>query len=175
MYRLADYAKWISIGFTVVAVIMALFIIWRDFNPAYKIGWILLICLLPVMGVALYGFFGNKRPSKSLKRRLDQQEKIHREDLNKKADIRSIASPRLQRTSQYITDKGPYPPWLNTTTRYLSCGRWYVCRYAGGSEKREHFIFMEYFIIAKGWLWDQIFEILKEKTKAQDLTSGSLR
>ena len=166
MYRLADYAKWISIGFTVVAVIMALFIIWRDFNPAYKIGWILLICLLPVMGVALYGFFGNKRPSKSLKRRLDQQEKIHREDLDKKADIRSIASPRIQRTSQYITDEGPYPPWLNTTARFYLVGDDMFDDMLEDLKNAEHFIFMEYFIIAKGWLWDQIFAILKEKAAA---------
>ena len=59
---LADQANWIYMGFTVLGALMSLFIIWRDDNPEYKMGWILLVCLLPILGVTMYIFFGNKRP-----------------------------------------------------------------------------------------------------------------
>ena len=78
LFKLADYASWISVLFTVLAALMALFVIWRDDNPAYKMGWILLICLMPILGAAMYAFFGNKRPAKSLKWRIDPQEALHR-------------------------------------------------------------------------------------------------
>ena len=146
VFKLAYYAKWISIGFTVVAVILALFIIWRDYNPAYKIGWILLICLLPIMGVPLYLLFGNKRPAKLLKRRIDPMEQIHRDDLNQEDDIRNIASPRLQRTCSYISEKGPYPAWKNTRTKYYPVGDDMFEDMLKDLAKAEHFIFMEYFI-----------------------------
>jgi len=164
-YKLADYADWITIGFTVLAVIMALYIIWRDYNPAYKIGWILLICLFPILGVALYAVFGNKRPAKSLKRRLDPQETLHREDLKQVEDLRALESgyKRLYNTVSYVADKGPYPAWKHTTTRYYDVADEMFENIIEDLESAEHFIFMEYFIISKGWLWDRIFEVLKQK------------
>ncbi|WP_303858216.1 cardiolipin synthase [Aminicella lysinilytica] len=166
VFKLAYYAKWISIGFTVVAVILALFIIWRDYNPAYKIGWILLICLLPIMGVPLYLLFGNKRPAKLLKRRIDPMEQIHLDDLKQEDDIRNIASPRLQRTCSYIAEKGPYPAWKNTRTKYYPVGDDMFEDMLKDLAKAEHFIFMEYFIFSRGWLWEKVFDILKEKAAA---------
>jgi cardiolipin synthase len=165
-FRLVDYAKWVEACFMIIAVILALFIIWRDYNPAYKIGWILLVCLLPIMGVPLYLLFGNKKPAKALNRKIDPQEQIHRDDLKQEADVRNIASPRMQRTCSYIADKGPYPAWLNTTTKYYPVGDDMFVDMIEDLKKADHFIFMEYFIISRGELWDQIFEILKEKAAA---------
>ena len=43
-------------------LLMCLFIVWRDDNPAYKMGWILLVCLLPVLGVTMYVFLATSGP-----------------------------------------------------------------------------------------------------------------
>ena len=98
-FQLTQYASWIEIGFRVLSVFVAVYIIWRDYNPAYKIGWIVLIAILPAMGAVLYLLFGNKRPSRSLKRRLYPLEKLHREDLKQEENIRMTGiDERLQRT-----------------------------------------------------------------------------
>ena len=60
LMALTEYSTWVSLGFSVASILMALFITWRDDNPAYKTAWILLICLLPVLGAAMYAFFGNR-------------------------------------------------------------------------------------------------------------------
>ena len=122
LLKLTEYASWISVVFTVGAALMALFIIWRDDNPAYKIGWILLVCLLPILGATMYAFFGNKRPSKSLKHKIEPQEAIHREDLRQEDDLGEITSTRLLDTIRYIAEKGPYPAWTDTQSRYYSVG-----------------------------------------------------
>lgn len=165
MYKLADYAEWISIFFTVLVVITVLYIIWRDYNPAYKIGWILLICLLPVLGLSLYALFGNKRPTKSLKRRLDPQETLHRHDLKQEEDLSAMRSgyKRLYNTVSYVAEKGPYPAWEHTSANYYDVADDMFEDIIKDLENADHFIFMEYFIISKGWLWDRIFKILKEK------------
>ena len=43
-----------------------LYLVRKDENSAYKIGWIVLIGLLPLLGGALYLAFGNKAPAKYL-------------------------------------------------------------------------------------------------------------
>ena len=42
----------------------------KDENSAYKVGWIALIGLLPLLGGALYLAFGNKRPSRRLRSKI---------------------------------------------------------------------------------------------------------
>ena len=66
LFNLANYSPYISVVITVGAVIMALYIIWRDDNPAYKMAWLMIICLMPILGALLYLFYGNKRPAKPL-------------------------------------------------------------------------------------------------------------
>ncbi|OLR56376.1 cardiolipin synthase [Hornefia porci] len=163
-FQLTQYASWIEVGFRVLSVFVAVYIIWRDYNPAYKIGWIVLIAVLPAMGAVLYLLFGNKRPSRSLKRRLYPLEKLHREDLKQEENIRMTGiDERLQRTVEYVAEKGPYPAWLHTATRYYEVGDKLFDDMLEDLKKAEHYIFLEYFIIERGRLWDQIFAILKEK------------
>lgn len=163
LLKLTEYASWISVVFTVGAALMALFIIWRDDNPAYKIGWILLVCLLPILGATMYAFFGNKRPSKSLKHKIEPQEAIHREDLRQEDDLGEITSTRLLDTIRYIAEKGPYPAWTDTQSRYYSVGDDAFPEMLEDLKKAKHFIFMEYFILAEGEMWQEIFAVLKEK------------
>ena len=166
LFKLADYASWISVLFTVLAALMALFVIWRDVNPAYKMGWILLICLMPILGAAMYAFFGNKRPAKSLKWRIDPQEALHKDDLKQEEDLGEIMNTRLLDTVNYIAQKGPYPAWTDTKSKYYAVGDEVYPDILADLKKAEHFIFMEYFIIAEGKMWDGIFAILKEKAAA---------
>lgn len=166
LLQLADYASWISMIFTVLSALMALFIIWRDDNPAYKMGWTMLVCLLPILGVTMYIFFGNKRPAKSLKRKIDPQEALHREDLRQRESLQGKVPNRMLNTINYIAKAGPYPAYTNTGAKYYPLGDDAFPDMLCDLKKAERFIFMEYFIMAAGTMWDQIFEILKEKAAA---------
>lgn len=164
IYRFYDYSKYISIGFTVLQVICVLYIIWRDNNPAYQIGWIVLVCLLPVFGTTFYLLFGNKRPARSLKKKLDAQESLHQDELVREIDYGIIHEERLRRTASYVTDMH-YPAWQKTSTKYYPVADLMFEDMIEDLKKAEHFIFMEYFIISKGSLWEEIFAILKEKAE----------
>ena len=50
-FRLYENVHWVSYVMNTLALVMSLYVIWRDRDPAYKIGWILLICLFTVDGV----------------------------------------------------------------------------------------------------------------------------
>ena len=60
--RLAHYAPWVGAVFTALSILIVLYIVRKDDNPAYKIVWIILILLVPLLGGLLYVVFGNKRP-----------------------------------------------------------------------------------------------------------------
>ena len=48
--RLAHYAPWVGAVFTALSILIVLYIVRKDDNPAYKIVWIILILLVPLLG-----------------------------------------------------------------------------------------------------------------------------
>ena len=69
--RLISYSVWINAGFTVLSILITLFLIGKEENSAYKIAWIILILCLPLFGGLLYLSFGNKNPSKNMRVKKD--------------------------------------------------------------------------------------------------------
>ena len=57
---------WVNGLLNALSLLIILYLVRKDENSAYKVGWIALIGILPLLGGALYLAFGNKRPSKRL-------------------------------------------------------------------------------------------------------------
>lgn len=166
--RLAKYSAMISIIFTILSVLITLFIISKDDNPAYKIAWIVLISLSPLLGGLFYLAFGNKRPSKNMRHTLEAERKKSKQVLKQKEQILEEVKQldeRLAGQVNYIAKSGGYPMQSNTTVTYFSIGEDMFASMIEELEKAEHFIFMEYFIIKEGYMWNRILEILKRKVK----------
>ena len=51
---------WLNGLLKALSICIVLYLVRKDENSAYKIGWIVLIGLLPLLGGALYLAFGNK-------------------------------------------------------------------------------------------------------------------
>ncbi len=64
-----------------LSLFIVLYLVRKDENSSYKIIWIVLIGLLPLLGGALYLVFGNKAPSKGMRPRMQSVEKAHTGDL----------------------------------------------------------------------------------------------
>ena len=60
--KLTEYVSWITTVFTFLSIAIVLYIIGKDDNSAYKIGWIVLIMALPLFGGLFYLFSGDKKP-----------------------------------------------------------------------------------------------------------------
>jgi len=163
--RLRDYAEFLEITFTVLSLFLVLFVIYRNDTSAYKLGWILLILLIPIFGALMYLFFGNKRPSRRIREKLNPVVDAHKEDLKQIYEIDGIGS-RLKRTVDYISKKGPFPAWDKTETKYYKLGDDAFPELLEDLKRAEHFIFLEYFIVGRGKMWDAVHEILVEKAKA---------
>ena len=87
VFRLSNYAEWMHVTMAALGVATCIFIMWRDYNPAYKISWMFFIGLLPSLGVLCYILFGDKRPTRRMRNTLAPQEKKHAADLVQEASV----------------------------------------------------------------------------------------
>ncbi len=158
--RLTQYAVWINIAFSLMSLALALYIIRRDENPAYKISWLLVLCTLPLFGVLIYALLGNKRLSRRLRKKLERTEEQH--PLAETEPPTALPS-RLRATCRYLSEHCAYPSYQNTDVDYFALGDdWYPSLLAD-LETAKHYVFLEYFIIAEGKMLDSILEILERK------------
>lgn len=159
----AQYWIGIDIALKALSVLMVLYLVRKDLTPAYKIAWILLCCLAPLLGGALYLLFGDKRPSKQMRDRMEKVKQQHLAAVAQPMDIQTELPPRQQALTNYIAQFGPNPAREQTKSDYYPTGEAAFEVMLQDLEKAEHFIFLEYFIISEGKLWQQVFEILKRK------------
>lgn len=73
------------------------------------------------------------------------------------------ADPGMATLSDYILRTTGSPLWKNTQSEYLPIGETMWARMLEELPKAKRFIFMEYFILEEGVMWEPIFQILREK------------
>lgn len=150
----------------ILSLVAILFVIKSDMNPSYKIGWILLIAVLPILGGLMYVIFGNKRPTKYMREMLRAQLEKSAEYLGTQESITGELDGEAAGLFKYLEGSAGYPTAKNTTVRYYRVGEEMYADLLPELEKAEKFIFLEYFIIRPGEMWDGVLEILKRKAAA---------
>ncbi|TYQ18317.1 UNVERIFIED_CONTAM: cardiolipin synthase [Acetivibrio alkalicellulosi] len=156
---------WISIIISMLAVI---YIINDKINPSYKIVWIIPILIFPIFGGLFYVFFGGKKLSNREKRNMNYITNKTIEALEQKTKVLDEIKSHNETAaiqSRYIQDYGFYPPYKNTKSEYLPLGEKKFERLKEELKKAKHFIFMDYFIINEGVMWNSILDILLNKVK----------
>ena len=69
--RFTSYSQMISIAFRVLSMLVVLYIIRRNDNPAVKLAWIVVILMFPIFGGLLYLFIGGKKPIRNMRRKME--------------------------------------------------------------------------------------------------------
>ena len=154
---------WVTGVLNGLSLLIILYLVRKDENSAYKVGWIALIGLLPLLGGALYLAFGNKRPSRRLRSKMQAVEQAHRADRAQQPGQTAGLGDENRGVSRYLTQYGCYPAWQNTTARYFSCGEAMYPALLADLEKAEKSIFLEFFIISQGKMWQDVEDILRRK------------
>lgn len=164
--KIVEYSEWIPTALKVLSILMALYVINKTDVPAYRMGWILIIVLVPLFGGLLYLLLGEKRPAATMRVQLARGEKLHKELLEQDTLVEQQMkdlSPRAFGTTEYISRGVGCPLWNNSTVKYHRLGEHHYEDILKELEKAERFIFLEYFILEEGEMWDAILGILKRK------------
>ena len=157
------YFYGICILLTILAVIA---IIAKPSHPDYKIAWIVPILALPIFGGLLYLLFGGIRLNKRTRKRMERLTELQQETMGDgQAVLNALpeGEDSVKVQSRYITRASLFPPHQNTQTWYYPTGEALYARMLTELEQAEHSIFLEYFIIHPGVMWDGILEILERK------------
>ena len=153
-------------GTYILSAFMALYIINRPMNSNTRQTWLVLILLAPVVGTLLYVYVENDIGHRLVRNRLDQ---IHAEtdrllpSQEKLAGKLKDSEPALYSLGQYTLNHGGFPVYANTFVKYFPSGEDKFVSLLEELERAEKFIFMEYFIIDEGYMWDSVLEILQRK------------
>ena len=162
-FSLTTGRVWVNVGLQLLSLLMMLYLVRKDENSAYKIGWIALMGVLPLLGGALYLSFGNKRPAKQLRSKLQAVDEAHKADLVQQPDQVAGLDASGLGMSRYLARYGRYPAWKNTAAQYFACGEAMYPQLLQDLERAEHTIFVEYFIVHTGKMWDGVEAILRRK------------
>jgi len=164
--KLVGYSDIISSAFKVLSIAMALYIITKADVPAYRMGWILVILMIPLFGGLLYLLLGEKRPARYMRIRLEKGMKNHASYLVSNGDVENELKQESNRVAglfSYLSKYARYPVWKNTSVTYHPLGENQYADMLTELNKAKKFIFLEYFIIEEGVMWNSILEILCKK------------
>ncbi len=164
--KLTEYSDLLNLLLEIISLGTILYIINKHDNPAYKLAWIIPILIFPLFGGILYLCFGDKRPTRRMRRQMNRAAT--------KISSFSIADEKLPERIReedpvaygqikYITDCAHYPIYENVESRYFKSGEECFPVLLEELRKAKKFIFMEYFIVEEESMWEEILEVLKQK------------
>lgn len=152
----------------VLSVVTVIWLVSKEENPTYKMAWVILILVLPLLGGVFYLIFGNKRMSKKIVREIETYfEKIH-PYLSNHSGVSHELRERdafLARQADHISNVSGFPVFKNTSGEYCPLGEVKFQRLLEELEKAKRFIFLEYFILEEGEMWNPVFELLQRKVR----------
>ena len=166
--NLSEKSVWVYTVAEFASIITVLSIINRRGNQSYKIMWIIFILLIPLFGITAYLLWGGGRVMPHIKKRFLRSNKKHHNMLPDDTQVVSrlnYSDMIHYRQAEYIRREANMPVYDGTTGLFLSPGEKLMPTLLEELKKAEKYIFIEFFILAEGTMWDEIFEILKEKAR----------
>lgn len=152
----------------ILELLLILYIINGRNSPEIQIAWIIPIALIPVFGSLFYICFSDQLASRLMNKRLqkliaDTKDYAKGNPATRKAlEEESVPEANL---AKYLEEVAGFPVYQNTSVKYFPSGETKFRELLVQLEKAEKFIFMEYFIVAEGYMWETILELLQKKVK----------
>lgn len=162
---LSEFVIIIKIAYFILSFLLILEIIKNTKSLSANLPWIVLIIVLPVAGSMLYLFIGNDlHSSKTLKKvnkEVEYSKKYYEQDEDILKDINSNDLDKLR----YLALDAKFPVTKNNKVKYFPLGELAYGEMLKELKKAKEYIFLEYFRIERGNMWNSILEILQEKVK----------
>lgn len=148
----------------VFSALIILGIVKNSKNLSSKIPWIILISLFPILGTLLYLIIGHSLYRSKILRKISKSIIKSKGYLKQDKNIlEELKSDDVYGQIKYISEYAKYPIYNNSEIKYFSLGEIAFEAMLEELKKAKKFIFIEYFIIAEGVMWQSILNILEEK------------
>ncbi len=168
VYTLSKNFVAIYFAFNIIAALLVVYILNRRDNPSYKIMWIVFILIFPIFGISVFLLWGGERVMPHLRKQMGRCERHYLKYLPPDWEVREALKKydlSHYKQADYLVSESGYPLYDGTSTEYLAPGEVFLTRLLEELQKAEKYIFIEFFILAEGEMWNAIHDILKEKLK----------
>ncbi len=170
----STYSVYFLIPMVVIDVAVILSIINRNANPEYKLSWAVVSLVIPFFGAALYCVFYSRKQSKRETRFL---RRIHDEARRAGVaaggrltanliELRDVDAQAYGKATAIVADDPIAEVYRGTSSDYFPLGELMLDSMLEDLRAAKKYIFLEYFIIEEGVMWDKLYEVLTERAKA---------
>lgn len=155
---------WVTLVFLIsVATVIA--IVNRSMSPESKVTW-LIVTFVPVFGPLLYLMFGERRLSKKELKQLQELNSIAFHENNGRQlhlQLQETDKPAYGIINALLHMDSNAEVYDQTDSQFFASGEEMWQQMLEDLKRAEKFIFLEYYIVEEGLMWDSILEILEEK------------
>ncbi|WP_295579592.1 cardiolipin synthase [uncultured Oscillibacter sp.] len=165
---LREKASYVYALLEIAGAIVAIRVYQRAGSPSYKLVWMCLLLALPVSGMILFCLWGGTHQAKSLSlRKIPPIPERESQRMASDADLSRLRhrSPVWGRLAGYLQKRG-FLLHRNTDAHYFGDGAAFLNDLIDHLSKAEVYIFLEYYILAEGQVWDRLFAVLRERVAA---------
>ena len=155
---------WVTLVFLIsVATVIA--IVNRSMSPESKVTW-LIVTFVPVFGPLLYLMFGERRLSKKELKQLQELNSIAFHENNGRQlhlQLQETDKPAYGIINALLHMDSNAEVYDQTDSQFFASGEEMWQQMLEDLKRAEKFIFLEYYIVEEGLMWDSMLEILEEK------------
>ncbi|MGN1388624.1 MAG: cardiolipin synthase [Bulleidia sp.] len=165
-YVPAEVISDLETGLRLLSVLIVLLIISYSRHLSSDLMWIVLILIAPAGGTLVWLFLEvmdrfSSRIYKELQQETASAKKYYLQDPEILKNV--LEDEDLSGQYRFISTSAGFPIYENTGFHYYGLGELGWKQMLEDLRSAEEFIFLEYFIIEPGVMWDSIHEILKQK------------
>lgn len=144
------------------------FIIQTEAEPDYKIAWMFMVGGVPIMGPVFYVLYAHKMRTRKQSRFMSAYFGILKHERQQEETMRALGNehPDAKGVATYILNASSSAIYRNSSVEYFPLGDEALPVMLRELRKARHYIFIEYFIIKPGKMWDAILNVLREKVGA---------
>ena len=162
-YYFEEQLTIIEVIYRILGILLVLFILKNSIRLSKDLPWIIIILVFPIFGTFLYIALGRNYSRNKLLKSLFDKEIEYSEFLKTNKETRKEIDDKKLSNLKYIAKYSRFAVSKNNDITYYEFGEKFYPELLKELKKAEKFIFMEYFIINKGKMWNGILDILKEK------------
>ncbi|MCR4761614.1 MAG: cardiolipin synthase [Oscillospiraceae bacterium] len=163
-----DFIERFKIIQTLFTISMVLYLFNEEMDSSAKLTWLWLIAMFPFPGSLLLWFTDNNFGNKRVRERINTLIEETKTALPQNETL--LSDPALQESGtrdlcHYLSRSGCFPVYQNQAVTYYPSGESMFRSLIEELERAEKFIFMEFFIIAEGYMWGKVLSVLSEKAR----------
>ncbi len=159
------YLGIITLLYSLASIFIVLGLLKDSTRLSNDLPWMILILIFPIFGTILFITLGKNYSKNKLLKNIFHYEEEYQKYLVPKKEIQTEIIDKKLDNIKYIMNRTHYVVSTNNDVTYYPLGDDFYPELLKELKKAEKFIFMEYFIINEGVMWNGILDILKEKAQ----------